>query len=340
MYKNSSTTIYPNYSDPNLIPVFNELMDSPSLLNFGRLGGLEFDFASLQRYKPRWFEDEALYKRINYLAKNCPGYFDFEDKTENFILYIKKIITHYRDVDAATYANESLILLIEGEDNLERFQSRPDWVQQSKFLLDYTISNKTIINYGFIETVMPFLNSFKTWGEGKRILIISPFSKSLQYQFQRKDRLIKDYTFPNFELLTYNSNLTWQHPEDTKEKLGLKTNNWHEECERMYSDIYKLKFDIAFLSCGCYGLPLGYFIKHEMKKKSIYIGGALNMLFAIYGDRYSAPNFVKCYNPDCLLDPFENEKVKKMTAGRIEPSEGALAYFGHQRKKFKWKSEI
>jgi hypothetical protein len=315
-------------------------MDSPELLNFSRLGGIEFDIASVQRHNPRWFEEEWLYNRLNYLAKNGPGYFDFENKKDNFLLYARKIISNCRDADVATYANESLITLIEQENISEYFSGRPEWPAKATFLLDYTMSNKTLINYGFIELVMPFLNSFKTWGEDKRILIISPLSKSLQYQFKRKDRIIKGYTFPNFELLTYNTNLTWQHPEDTKEKLGLKTNNWHEECERIFSDVVKLNFDIAFLSCGSYGLPLGYFIKHEMHKKSVYIGGALNMLFAIYGERYSASNFVKYYNPECLLDPFENEDIKKTTAGRIEVSEGALAYFGNQHKRFQWKSEI
>ena len=47
----------------------------------------------------------------------------------------------------------------------------------------------------------------------------------------------------------------------------------------MYDDISKIDFDIAFLSCGMYSIILGDLIKNKLKKKAIYIGGMLNVIF-------------------------------------------------------------
>ena len=55
----------------------------------------------------------------------------------------------------------------------------------------------------------------------------------------------------------------------------------------MFDDIKKIDFDIAFLSCGCYANELGYRIKNQLNKKAIYLGGGLNLLFNIYGKRYT-----------------------------------------------------
>ena len=330
--KNFGVTVYSNPDAIETRDVFNKMMANEKILTTTRLGGIDFEIARMYYANPNCFDDDTKiascidgvmrtkYEEELFQARNFPGYFDFDDKKENFMLYAKKLVTYFGDFDFATYAGITLIDKIQKECYTE---------EDVKFL-SYILSNKTIVNYSFLECPYIFLNSFKTWGEGKRILVVSPLSKSVQFQYQRREHIVKDYTFPNFELLTLNTNLTWQHPGDTKEKLGLKTNNWHEECDRLNEEISKLDFDIAFLSCGSYAMHLGYFIKNEMKKKSLYVGGSLNLHFSIFGARWWVYYTSPYINPKYILDPFENEDVKKITAGREWKSESVNAYFGHR----------
>ena len=54
----------------------------------------------------------------------------------------------------------------------------------------------------------------------------------------------------------------------------------------MCNDIERLDFDIALLGCGGYGLPLCNFIYKKMNKSAIYVGGGLQLLFGIMGNRW------------------------------------------------------
>ena len=51
---------------------------------------------------------------------------------------------------------------------------------------------------------------------------------------------------------------------------------------------------------------LGHKIKTELKKKSIYIGGMLNVLFNFYGSRYDTPFFRKFKNLQYEIDPLDD----------------------------------
>lgn len=326
MYYNKTAKLYIYQDWDVLIPAFNQLIADDNIFSISRLGGVDFQLANRYFVDSLCFDNEKYYTTSLYEAKNMPGYFDFDNKKENFISYVQKIIKYYEDIDAATYANLVLRNQIDRDD--------VECAETTKKFLDFIIQNKNkvIMNYSIIEGIRPFLDSFKIWGEDKKILIVSPLSKSIEHQYKRKNDILKNYIFPNFELKTCTTNLTWQHDNDTKEKLGLITNNWHEECDRLSEEISKIDFDIAFLSCGSYAMHLGYFLKNVLRKKSIYIGGVLNVMFAIYGGRYDCDYYMKFHTPGYLIDPFENENAKKITAGRNWKTESLNAYFGHQKK--------
>ena len=112
------------------------------------------------------------------------------------------------------------------------------------------LENSSLVSYGYVEGIKPFLNDFKIFAENKKILIISPFSESIKYQYSRKNFILKDYIFPNFELLTYNTPITYN--DNIEDLLNINTNNWFEQCEFMCNEINLLDFDYALLSCGSY----------------------------------------------------------------------------------------
>ena len=55
--------------------------------------------------------------------------------------------------------------------------------------------------------------------------------------------------------------------------------------ECVYKDLEETN-NIALLGCGGYGLPLCNFIKMELGKSAIYIGGGLQLLFGVKGKRW------------------------------------------------------
>jgi hypothetical protein len=242
------------------------------------------------------------------------GYFDFSNDKNNFQKYLEDMILYYKNSDACSYAGSYII------------------DTQSDFF-DYILNGKTLITYSFIEGVSTVLKSFTDWGKNKKILIISPLSKSIEYQLKNKDKLYIDYQFPECEFKTYNTKITYNSNDDTKESLGLVTNNWHEECQRMVEEISNIDFDIAFLSCASYSMFLGNYIRYNMRKQALYLGGILNIYFNIYGGRYDDNYYKKCgLNLEYQIDPLENDEIEHIKGGRDKPTEALNAYFGKRKK--------
>lgn len=117
---------------------------------------------------------------------------------------------------------------------------------------------------------------------GKKILIVSPFVDSFQKQLKNGFNMFVDPTKRIFhkdqEFVFYKSfnTLAGNHIHS----------NWIETFNIMCEDISKLDFDIALLSCGGYGMPLSNYIKNNLKKSVIYVGGGLQLLFGVAGMRW------------------------------------------------------
>ena len=82
----------------------------------------------------------------------------------------------------------------------------------------------------------------------------------------------------------------------------------------MCNDISKLDFDIALISCGGYGVPLSYYIKKELQKSAIYIGGGLQLLFGVMGKRWETIDMWKKIikeNESNFIRPHGEEIIKK-----------------------------
>jgi hypothetical protein len=190
----------------------------------------------------------------------------------------------------------------------------------------YICQNKIIFHYYWIEGVISFLKDFKIFGANKKILILSPFSKSIEYQIQpeRLNNLLKDYKFPECTIKTYNTPITYNNSE---EQVNIDTNNWLEQCAKMEDDISKIDFDIALLSCGSYANCLGAFISKSLNRKAIYLGGILNILFNIYGKRYDIDSYKQFINLEYRIEALEKEEYINIKGGRKLKNESFNAYF-------------
>lgn len=143
---------------------------------------------------------------------------------------------------------------------------------------------------------MPWSSALK----GKRVLVISPFSQTIRYQYKRKNELWENKeVLPDFELLNYTSvqSIGGVGPHES----------WLESLSIMKKEISEIDFDVALLGCGPYGLPLLSHIKENIGKSAIYIGGGLQILFGIKGKRWDGiPDVSRFYNENWRR-PFDIE---------------------------------
>jgi len=117
----------------------------------------------------------------------------------------------------------------------------------------------------------------------KKVLVVNPFEEAIKSQFKKRDKLFENNKLlPNFELKTIKAIVSL---------AGEKTNfkNWFEALDHMKDQINNTDFDIALIGCGAYGFNLAAHCK-KIGKIGIHLGGVLQILFGIYGNRYLNPN--------------------------------------------------
>ncbi len=116
--------------------------------------------------------------------------------------------------------------------------------------------------------------------KGKKVLVIHPFENTIISQINNhREKIFKDENvLPEFELKFIKAPQTIAGNTD-----GFSS--WFEALEKTEKKIDETEFDIALLGCGAYGLPLGAYIKSK-GKTAIHMGGALQLLFGIKGNRW------------------------------------------------------
>lgn len=145
--------------------------------------------------------------------------------------------------------------------------------------------------------------------EGKKVLIVSPFAKTIEKQYKKRELLFKNPDIlPAFDLKTLKAIQT----------IGSNTAGyatWFDALNHMKTEISKIDFDIVLLGCGAYAFPLAAYAK-SLGKKAVIIGGATQILFGIKGKRWdNHPIISKLYNefwtrPDVDEIPKDSEKVE------------------------------
>jgi len=300
---------------------FTELMCEDRPLWIGRVGGCEYDFVK----KCLGGKTEGNERHIRLFA----GYFDFENKKENIRRAVDVYQESCKSTDITMVGNAGFVAKIRrgyheggGLDELDEQIICKDGEQ------------KTLVSSGFVEAFDPFVRSFQTWGDGKKVLVVSPFAESINYQTDpsRVGKLHNSMSLHNCEFVTYNTPISCN--EGGKHFFDSRgTNNWHEMCELMIGEIENIEFDIALLSCAMYSMYLGEKIKNKLNKKAIYLGGMLNPMFNIYGNRYDDPYFDAVNNLKYRIEAIEYKKIRVAQEAMSQalaqyPCESYNAYFG------------
>jgi hypothetical protein len=119
--------------------------------------------------------------------------------------------------------------------------------------------------------------------EGKKVLVVHPFAKDIERQYQKRELLFKNNILPQFQLTTIKAVLSL-----ADEKTAFA--DWFEALDNMKAEIDKVDYDICLIGCGAYGFHLAAHVKRS-GKKGFHYGGALQLLFGIRGSRWEDPNY-------------------------------------------------
>jgi FkbM family methyltransferase len=152
---------------------------------------------------------------------------------------------------------------------------------------DY-FSNKYYLPQIHSRSLEPFYQiqeGIKPWTHyllGKKVLIIHPFVESFKKQIDNDFQIFYD---ENKRIFLKNQEFKFYKTYQTIAGNHIH-DNWFQTYIMMCNDIKNIDFDIALLGCGGYGLPLCNFIKMNLNKSAIYIGGGLQLLFGVMGKRW------------------------------------------------------
>lgn len=204
------------------------------------------------------------YKNLNQTMRACGIYSKFSEQ---------KVFEEYF---------QEVINTIQNSDKLACFQGTESWL--------YSIQKESIDKFNLIEIHSRSLEPFYIvqqneipWSHyliGKKVLVINPFVKSFQKQMNNNFQIFKDKP-----IFLQNQHFIYYQSFQTHGDNHIH-NDWKETFSIMCKDIEKLDFDIALLGCGAYGLPLCNFIKSKLNKSAIYVGGGLQLLFGVMGERW------------------------------------------------------
>lgn len=151
--------------------------------------------------------------------------------------------------------------------------------QKGEFFLSSVLTEAKKIQLMYLD---PFWSK-KPWSralEGKKVLVVHPFAESIKSQYEKRKYLFKvQDTLPDFKSLEVIKAI---------QSIGGESNgyrDWFEALEYMMSEIDKHDYDVCLIGCGAYGFPLAAHVK-RMGKQAIHMGGSLQLLFGIMGNRW------------------------------------------------------
>lgn len=150
--------------------------------------------------------------------------------------------------------------------------------------------------------------------EGKKVLVIHPFVKTIASQYQKRELLFKNNLLPEFELKTIKA-------VQTITGMPTEFEDWFEALESMKQQMNDTDYDICLIGAGAYGFPLAAHAKRS-GKKSVHIGGSLQLLFGIRGNRWDNEKVVGKVNYQALFNEHWVRPLEEETPTKSKSVEG------------------
>jgi len=157
------------------------------------------------------------------------------------------------------------------------------WVQNERLLA----SKLTGVSKTRLQFLEPYFskNPWTSVLKGKKILVVHPFAKSIEFQYSRRQ-----FLFNNPDILPEFASFKVIPAVQSLGKGDSRFKDWFEALEWMKKEIDQSDYDICLIGCGAYGFPLAAHVKRR-GKKAMHLGGALQLLFGIRGRRWDGANY-------------------------------------------------
>jgi hypothetical protein len=212
-----------------------------------------------------------LYTTSGYYDKEVPGsHFNFDialavnDRFYEFMNDLQNSVSGCKRCEFIFHMQ--LLKLFQGNEEI-----------RNAFLREYNIENAFVMNDVSFSVKQDIILSHIPIKS--RILVVSSFSGLIQSQYE-SGNIFKLGTFPEIQDL---KTVTTPYCFENNGPHA----NYRETLNYIFDMIESLQdsFDLALLSCGCYGHMLTHRIHMELKKDAIYVGGPITRLFGICNAR-------------------------------------------------------
>ncbi len=214
--------------------------------------------------------------------KNAPG---FIKGTAEPWWWAPERVANMRDYSGFFPADKGSIvrfckMMLEDTRQLDLLAS---WLEKENNLRDLLQDKRKI----FLPYMEPWYAD-RPWTEalaGKKVLVVHPFAEQIASQYGKRGLLFDNKAIlPDFQLRTVKA------VQSLGGKNGQGFRTWFEALEWMEGEMDKEDYDIALIGCGAYGFPLAAHAKRS-GKKAVHMGGALQLLFGIKGNRWEDPMY-------------------------------------------------
>ncbi len=312
------------------------LLTGPDPVFLARIGGSDTDavvayFAAVQAGKSAQLVAEYVLPHARIL-KQFNGYYDKAGSDENVLRFCAEMLDLYRRCGRLTICQPDWLTTFFPDSLHPTWHvSAGDKAQIYRRLLDSIAARQgtvTLWPYTFIERIVEgrwtLFRAFAEALSGRRVLVISPFARSIVGNFDRRKRFFKHYDYPDFELLTLNVPITYADlPAD-----HYPDQDWFATATALQQQIQKMDFDVALMGCGSYAMALGVFIEQTMRRKAVFVGGVLQLFFGLMGRRYMNPYFLDQINAEAFIRPVEADRYREQVNVAEEyPRDAFGAYF-------------
>jgi hypothetical protein len=148
----------------------------------------------------------------------------------------------------------------------------------------------------------------------KQVTVVTPFADSIEGQHARyTGRALFPATpdvLPDFELSVVRAPFSAALAPPTHR-------DWHHALEELKERIAATACDVYLIGAGAWSLPLCAFVRNELRRPAIHLGGALQILFGVRGKRWeSHPVIGRFFNKNWIRPlPHETPRRQWMNDG-------------------------
>jgi hypothetical protein len=290
-------------------------LSSEEPLFYGRIGGSDTDMViDYLEGVMRGDDEERIFSRLRRhfpIVEAYNGYYDKRGDENNYLRYCKVLLECYLGLrQASIVGGRPLTLYFKNNINPIFWVGDDGQSAVYDFLINQIHDRAGALSlypFPFIEKTTShqwsLFNAFREILQQKKVLILTPFSQTIENNFHNRQNFFKNYEYPEFTAIPLTTPITYQGlPSDL-----YPHSDWFETVDALQADVAKIEFDIALLSCGSYAMPLGDYIVRALGKKAIYVGGILQLYFGIMGRRYENIFFTSQINEEFFVRAEERD---------------------------------